>query len=173
MPSGCRPAEDPAGQSHAIGTARRAAGARGVAAALGAACLLACRGGAPAESVRPSPAAPTTSPSPAEPGRLVGRWVRADADYTILVEEVSPGGQLRARYQNPGPINVSRAEYRRDEGKLRVLVELRDRGYPGSYYTLTYDPRDDSLFGSYHHLGLQEVFEVAFYRAGPEGTGGR
>jgi hypothetical protein len=45
----------------------------------------------------------------------------------------------------------------------------QDRNYPGSYYTLTYDPGSDSLAGVYHHLGLAQNFDVAFTRLAPEG----
>jgi hypothetical protein len=44
------------------------------------------------------------------------------------------------------------------------MVELRDRLYPGSYYTLTYDPREDRLSGVYHHLGINQEFDVVFTR---------
>jgi hypothetical protein len=111
--------------------------------------------------------APGTSP---DEQRLVGRWLRADSDYTIEIASVAPDGAVEARYRNPNPIHVARAEARREGSALRFLLELRDRGYPGSYYTLTYDPGSDSLTGQYHHLGLNQVFEVAFSRLG-SGTG--
>ncbi len=90
--------------------------------------------------------------------------MRADSDYVIEVSEAASDGQLTARYRNPREIHVSRAEWRRAEGRLTLLVELRDRGYPGSYYTLSYDPGSDSLTGVYHHLGLNQEFDVAFSR---------
>jgi hypothetical protein len=110
----------------------------------------------------------TAGAAEAAPERLVGRWLRSDSDYTIEIAAVSADGKLEARYLNPNPIHVSRAEAVAAHGALRVLVELQDKGYPGSYYTLTYDPGSDSLTGIYHHLGLKQDFDVAFSRiSGP------
>ena len=50
---------------------------------------------------------------------------------------------------------------------MNVMVELRDRLYPGSYYTLTYDPSEDQLSGVYHHLGVHQDFDVVFMRVEP------
>jgi hypothetical protein len=111
-----------------------------------------------------TPASAAAPPPATAPDRLVGRWLRSDADYTIEIAGVGADGKLDARYLNPGPIHVSRAESAMAGGALRVLVELQDRGYPGSYYTLTYDPGSDSLTGVYHHLGINQQFEVAFSR---------
>ena len=115
-----------------------------------------------------SPHAPATAPAPASavptPDKLIGRWLRSDSDYTIEIAGVAPDGKLHARYLNPKPIHVSRAEAVAAHGALNVLVELQDQGYPGSYYTLTYDPGSDSLSGVYHHLGLKQDFDVVFSR---------
>ena len=111
-------------------------------------------------------AAPATAPTPS-PERLVGRWGRSDSDYTIEIASVGPDGKLDARYLNPGPIHVERAESGMVDGLLRVFLELQDRGYPGSYYTLTYDPGSDSLSGVYHHLGVNQNYDVAFSRISP------
>jgi hypothetical protein len=122
---------------------------------------------APGASVSPATSSAAKESAPAasvDPKRLVGRWMRGDSNYVIEIAGVRPDGKLEARYLNPNPIHVSRAESRREEGDLKVLVELQDRGYPGSYYTLTYDPRSDSLAGVYHHLGLNQNFDVAFTR---------
>src|SRR5262249_46171127 len=117
---------------------------------------------AAAVSAAPAPAAP-------DPQRLVGRWLRADSDYTIEIASVGSDGKLEARYFNPGPIHAARAEAHVEGGALKMLLELQDRGYPGSYYTLTYDPGSDSLSGVYHHLGLNQDFDVAFSRLGTPG----
>ena len=135
-----------------------------------ATCFVACRereaassSAAASSSVSPAAAAPA-APSPE---RLVGRWGRSDSDYTIEIASVAPTGKLDARYLNPGPIHVERAESGMVDGLLRVFLELQDRGYPGSYYTLTYDPGSDSLSGVYHHLGVNQNFDVAFSRISP------
>jgi hypothetical protein len=131
----------------------------------GAYALLA-RAGKPASSGVATGAPPPAAPSLVVPDKqkLVGPWMRTDAEYVIWIEDVSPDGTLRARYLNPRPINVARAEWKLDEGRLRILVEMRDRNYPGSYYTLTYDPAGDGLFGVYHQLVQNQSFEVSFYR---------
>jgi hypothetical protein len=95
---------------------------------------------------------------------LAGQWMRADSQYMLSIDGVLADGKLLARYLNPRPINVSRAEWKADGARLDLLVELRDRLYPGSYYELTYDAGSDGLSGVYHHLGTNEDFDVAFYR---------
>jgi hypothetical protein len=117
----------------------------------------------------PMARATTTTAAPTVAARedfqkLVGRWFRNDMSYMIEITSVSADGKLEARYLNPQPIHVSKAEVRRENDALEVLVELTDRGYPGSYYTLTYAPAEDLLRGVYHHLGLQQNFDVAFFR---------
>ena len=141
-----------------------------LAAILIVAATMACRAreapvGAAASPTAAAPAA--AAPAVPSPDRLVGRWLRSDADYTIEIASVAPSGKLDARYLNPGPIHVERAESGMVDGLLRVFLELQDRGYPGSYYTLTYDPGSDSLSGVYHHLGVNQNFDVAFSRIPP------
>jgi hypothetical protein len=96
--------------------------------------------------------------------KLVGRWQRADADYVLEIKQVAADGQIEAAYLNPKPIHVSKAQATLESGKTKVMVELRDRLYPGSYYTLTYEPREDRLLGVYHHLGINQEFDVVFTR---------
>lgn len=50
------------------------------------------------------------------------------------------------------------------EGALRVFVELRDVNYPGSTYTLTYDPANDLLAGLYYQAVERQRFDVMFAR---------
>jgi len=52
-------------------------------------------------------------------------------------------GKLKAAYFNPRPINVAKAEWRSMAGRIQIFVELRDVNYPGSTYTLIYDPEKD------------------------------
>jgi len=128
---------------------------------------LACHGPteAPAAMPRAAVSAPPSAAAPAaDPKKLVGQWMRTDSEYMIWIESVGSDGTLQARYLNPRPIHVSRAEVKRDGDRLALLVELQDKGYPGSYYTLTYDPRSDALYGVYHHLGLNQTFDISFYR---------
>ena len=100
--------------------------------------------------------------------KLVGRWLRTDSPYVIEIREVSPDGTLRAAYYNPQPINVSAAKAKNKNGTTEVFVELSDAGYPGSNYTLDYDPQDDVLEGTYFQATLQQNYNVAFIRVPPE-----
>jgi hypothetical protein len=134
---------------------------------LAAAAACACHG--PEGKGGGSTAGGDSSRAPARdapPGKLLGDWMRTDQKYLIQVEDVNKDGTLRARYLNPAPINVSRAEWQLKDGRLRMTVELRDELYPGSNYELTYDPGSDALYGVYHHLGVKQDFEVSFYRQG-------
>jgi hypothetical protein len=133
------------------------------------AAAMACRaregpgGAAASPTAAPVAAAPASAPTPS-PDRLVGRWLRSDADYTIEIAGVGPDGKLDARYFNPGPIRVSRAETATQGGKLLMALELTDKNYPGNFYALMYDPGSDSLSGVYNHLGLNQQYEVTFSR---------
>jgi len=96
--------------------------------------------------------------------KLVGRWLRPDGGYIIEIRSVGANGKLDAGYYNPNPINVSLAEASRRENGVRVFIELQDVGYPGSSYTLTYDPQRDILSGIYFQAALNETFDVIFVR---------
>ena len=118
-----------------------------------------------ADSPRPSAAPAASDPIPEDlRQRLVGRWQRLDGDYVLTIQSIASDGRVTAAYSNPGPINVGSAVARKTAGELSLRVELRDRGYPGSYYTLTYDVGRDMLVGVYHHLGINENFDVVFQR---------
>ena len=119
--------------------------------------------GGPTTRVPETPAAAQAPETPSAE-KLVGRWLRSDADYTIEIAGVLPDGKLDARYFNPGPIHVSRAETATQDGKLLMALELQDKNYPGNFYALIYDPGSDSLSGIYNHLGLNRQFDVAFSR---------
>jgi len=77
---------------------------------------------------------------------------------------VESDGRIDAAYFNPRPINVARAEASRDGEKVLVFVELRDVNYPGSTYTLTYEPATDLLRGVYFQAAMGASFEVFFQR---------
>ena len=118
--------------------------------------------------LRPSSRAPSAPPSPAEDRgaaeRLIGRWLRPDGGYILEIRDAGSDGRLEASYFNPGPINVSRAEWRSENGRLGVFVELRDVNYPGSTYTLRYVPERDRLVGEYFQAALGQTFDVGFER---------
>jgi hypothetical protein len=52
----------------------------------------------------------------------------------------------------------------RDSAMKKVFIELRDVNYPGSTYTLAYDPASDELKGIYYQALQQQRFEVFFQR---------
>jgi hypothetical protein len=96
--------------------------------------------------------------------KLKGIWQRPDGGYVLEIKQVSSEGKIDAAYYNPNPINVFQARAWLESGKLNAYVELRDRLYPGNYYTLKYDASNDHLAGVYHHLGIGQQFEIVFMR---------
>jgi hypothetical protein len=123
--------------------------------------------GAASAPVSPKPASspPALSAlSPEARQRLVGRWLRPDGGYVLTIEAIGEDGKVAARYDNPSPINVSKAQAISKNGQTVLSVELRDRNYPGNYYILNYDPGHDQMAGMYYHLGLGQTFEVYFTR---------
>jgi hypothetical protein len=96
---------------------------------------------------------------------LAGRWMRPDGGYVLQLSDIGEDGSLRAEYFNPSPINVSQARWSAQDGWLHLFVELKDVNYPGSTYTLIYDPALDELPGTYYQAALQQTFEVRFIRS--------
>jgi hypothetical protein len=95
---------------------------------------------------------------------LVGRWVRPDGGYAILVHNVESSGRVEVEYLNPRPVYVSQAEASLHGDTLRLFIELTDRGYPGSTYTLDYEAEDDVLTGIYYQAVQQRAYNVVFVR---------
>ena len=71
-------------------------------------------------------------------------------------------GSMAAGYFNPKSIHVAQAEASREGGVMKVFIELRDVNYPGSTYTLTYDPASAQLKGVYYQAVEKQRFPVAF-----------
>ena len=95
---------------------------------------------------------------------LIGRWLRPDGGYIIEIKGIAKDGRMDAAYLNPRPIHVAQAEVSWKGGKLRAFIELRDTGYPGSTYTLDYNPEQDVLAGIYFQAVMNQAFEVVFVR---------
>jgi hypothetical protein len=95
---------------------------------------------------------------------LEGRWQRPDGGYVLEIRKVYPSGVADAAYFNPNPIRVAKATATGDPSSATVFVELQDVNYPGSTYTLTYDPRRDVLEGVYYQAILDQSFDVVFVR---------
>ena len=96
--------------------------------------------------------------------RLIGSWARPDGGYVIEVRKIYPDGKADAAYFNPQPINVSRSRISEADGIIKLFIELRDRGYPGSLYELKYNPEYDALVGVYFQAAMQQSFDVMFLR---------
>src|SRR5208283_865452 len=125
---------------------------------------------AEAESPGPPPSVKAENEGSATEGakprfeELKGRWRRPDGGYVIEIRNVDATGKMDMAYINPKPINVSKAQATREGSTTTVFIELRDTGYPGSTYTLTYDPQNDQLKGVYFQAAIQQTFEVVFFR---------
>ena len=96
--------------------------------------------------------------------KLKGGWRRPDGGYILAIRNVADSGAMEAAYFNPNPIHVARAEASRDGDNTKVFIELRDVNYPGSTYTLTYEPASDQLKGIYYQAVERQRFEVIFER---------
>lgn len=96
--------------------------------------------------------------------KLKGKWLRPDGGYVIDIKSVDDGGKLDAAYLNPKPIHVAKAEASLEGAAIKAFIELRDVNYPGSTYTLVYEPDSDELRGIYYQAVQQQRFEVAFVR---------
>lgn len=107
-------------------------------------------------------------PAVAEPRsefqKLSGRWRRPDGGYLLAINSITDNGAMDAAYFNPYPIHVGNAVASRDGNVTKLFVELRDVNYPGSTYTLTYEPSSDQLQGIYYQAVEQQRFEVVFER---------
>jgi len=106
---------------------------------------------------------PTSAPAQAY-GVLLGEWTRPDGGYVLSVSQVAPDGKATVGYYNPRPIRVSRAEARKEGDLVGLFVELNDVNYPGSTYTLGYDPASDQLKGIYFQAVERTQYEVVFVR---------
>ena len=95
---------------------------------------------------------------------LVGRWVRPDRGYVILVHNDDSSGRVEVEYLNPQPVYVSQAEASLHGDTPRLFIELTDSGYPGSTYTLDYKAEDDVLTGIYYQAVQQRAYSVVFVR---------
>lgn len=107
---------------------------------------------------------PTTAHRNPEFQKLKGRWQRPDGGYVLAIKSVADSGAMDVAYFNPNPIHVAKAEASRDGDATKIFIELRDVNYPGSNYTLTYDPASDQLKGIYYQAVERQRFEVVFVR---------
>lgn len=96
--------------------------------------------------------------------KLAGTWVRPDGGYVIEISKIHPDGRVDAAYFNPRPIYVSRSNVSEEGGIIELFIELQGKGYPGSTYTLKYNPEHDVMVGIYFQAVIQQPFDVIFQR---------
>ncbi|MBI5684510.1 MAG: hypothetical protein HZC54_05490 [Verrucomicrobia bacterium] len=133
--------------------------------ALTTALIVSC--GQPADSPQTT-TVPASAPAAATANDyqpLIGRWARTDGDYMIEIKSITADGKAETGYFNPRPINVARAEASREGGTLRLFMELRDSGYPGCLYKLTFDKAASRLTGTYFQAAQNETYPVTFEKA--------
>ncbi len=127
----------------------------------------------PASRATPPRAASTPSAprAPVDPGDtpeafrpLLDQWLRPDGGYVLSVTGIAEDGTASVGYFNPRPINVGRAEASLEDDVLGLFVELQDRNYPGSTYTLSYDAAGDQLVGVYFQATQRASYDVVFVR---------
>ena len=97
---------------------------------------------------------------------LIGRWLRPDGGYVLVLNNIDEEGQIDATYLQPRNIHVSQAKIITEEDGKYIYVELQDTGYPGSNYKLKYDAETDRLLGVYYHAVLKKKFDIYFVRKG-------
>jgi hypothetical protein len=120
---------------------------------------------APPAATEPASQAPAPSGQPAvNPQTILGRWLRPDGGYVLEIRDIRPDNTVDAAYFNPRPINVALARVSAAEGAVRLFVELRDAGYPGSTYDLVYQGSPEQLAGTYHQAAIGQRFDVVFTR---------
>jgi len=82
-----------------------------------------------------------------------GVWLRADGTYRLEIKDAEIEDATVVKYFNPGVINVESAVMRGEEGEPSLTVVLRDEGYPGSTYQLSYFSQRGVLIGTYTRPG--------------------
>ncbi len=107
---------------------------------------------------------PEARPAQADVQHLAGRWLRPDGGYVLELKDIREDGSLKASYFNPRPINVHLAKWSREKGVLNLFVELRDTNYPGSKYTVQYDPKTGRLKGTYFQAMEKQTYNIEFFR---------
>lgn len=93
-----------------------------------------------------------------------GEWQRTDGGYLIKISDVQAGGQAKVEYFNPRPIHVAQSTISTQKEFVKLFVQLQDKGYEGSTYTLFYYAEKDALVGFYYQAAMDRTFEVIFLR---------
>lgn len=97
--------------------------------------------------------------------QLEGRWVRENGGYVLILQDIKADGSMEAFYLNPRSINVHEANWKFEDDRVILYVELRDVNYPGSNYSLMYRAANDTLWGSYFQAVQKQTMDVKFVRS--------
>ena len=95
---------------------------------------------------------------------MAGEWQRTDGGYRIKVDNILPDGMATVEYFNSKPIHVEKAEITTQGGLAKLFVQLQDKGYEGSTYTLYYYAEKDALAGFYYQAPMDKTYQVIFMR---------
>jgi hypothetical protein len=95
---------------------------------------------------------------------ITGEWARTDGNYTIFVRDIKTDGSADVGYFNPSKIHVAESNVSIQEGLIKLFVKSKDKGYPGSTYTLYYYAEKDALVGYYYQAAMNGTFKVIFLR---------
>lgn len=90
-----------------------------------------------------------------------GEWLRQDGTYRLTIAK-DKDGDVIAKYFNPKSINVESAEFRESQGEAILTIVLRDEGYPGSTYQLSFNSSYRILVGAYRMPQSGQQHEVYF-----------
>ena len=90
-------------------------------------------------------AEPTESAEKQDYTIIAGEWQRTDGSYLVTVSNVQTDGTATVAYFNPRPIHVEQGAITTQEGLVKLFIQLRDKGYEGSTYTLYYYAEKDAL----------------------------
>ncbi|HAV12345.1 MAG TPA: hypothetical protein DCX06_02450 [Opitutae bacterium] len=90
-----------------------------------------------------------------EQSDFFGAWTRGDGGYTIEVAPSAAIDGVVVKYFNPDSINVERSNFDLTGEEPRLQFVLRDTGYPGSSYELSFLSERRVLIGTYSRPGSQ------------------
>ncbi len=100
---------------------------------------------------------------------IAGEWQRTDGGYLVKVSNVQTDGKATVEYFNPRSIHVERAAITTQKGLIKLFIQMQDKGYEGSTYTLYYYAEKDALAGFYYQAVIDKTYEVIFMRKGETG----
>jgi hypothetical protein len=95
---------------------------------------------------------------------LLGKWVRPDGGYELVVNSVAADGKAEVGYFNPNPIRVGEAKAETGEGGTTLFVKFDDVNYPGSTYKLKLTADKKRLEGEYFQAVQKLTYPIYFER---------